>query len=379
VALCLRIWRALRNDQSKSNQGYFMTSPMTFLWPEFLWLLLALPLLVLLYVWLLRRKKKMTLRYASLSIVREAMGKGPGFRRHIPPLLFLLSLAAMLVASSRPFAVITLPSDQQTIMLAMDVSGSMRATDVKPNRLVASQDAAKAFLAELPRNIRVGIVAFAGTASVVQPPTLSREDLVTAIDKFQLQRGTAIGNGIVVSLAELFPDAGIDIASMQAGRDRQRGVAIDQQPTLGKDGKENKPFSPVAPGSYASAAIILLTDGQRTTGVDSMEAAKAAADRGIRIYTVGVGTVDGETIGFEGWSMRVRLDEETLKGIARNTQAEYFYAGTAADLKKVYESLSSRLTVVKKETEISGLLALVAAVLALLSAGLSLAWFNRIL
>ena len=356
-----------------------MTSPMTFLWPEFLWLLLALPLLVLLYVWLLRRKKKMALRYASLSIVREAMGKGQSFRRHIPPLLFLLSLAAMLVASSRPFAVITLPSDQQTIMLAMDVSGSMRATDVKPNRLVASQDAAKAFLAELPRNIRVGIVAFAGTASVVQPPTLSREDLVTAIDKFQLQRGTAIGNGIVVSLAELFPDAGIDIASMQAGRDRQRGVAIDQQPTLGKDGKENKPFSPVAPGSYASAAIILLTDGQRTTGVDSMEAAKAAADRGIRIYTVGVGTVDGETIGFEGWSMRVRLDEETLKGIARNTQAEYFYAGTAADLKKVYESLSSRLTVVKKETEISGLLALVAAVLALLSAGLSLAWFNRIL
>ncbi len=356
-----------------------MTAPMIFLWPEFLWLLLLLPLLVLLYVWLLRRKKKMALRYASLSVVREAMGKGQSFKRHIPPLLFLLSLAAMLLASSRPFAVITLPSDQQTIMLAMDVSGSMRATDVKPNRLVASQDAAKAFLADLPRNIRVGIVAFAGTASVVQPPTLSREDLVTAIDKFQLQRGTAIGNGIVVSLSELFPDAGIDVQSMMAGRDRQRGVAIDQQAALGKDGKEKKPFVPVAPGSYASAAIILLTDGQRTTGVDSMDAAKAAADRGVRVYTVGVGTVDGETIGFEGWSMRVKLDEETLKGIARNTQAEYFYAGTAADLKKVYESLSSRLTVVKKETEISGLLALVAAMFALLSAGLSLAWFNRIL
>jgi len=350
-----------------------MSSPMVFLWPQFLWLLLALPLLVLLYVWLLRRKKKIALRYASLSIVREAMGKGQSFRRHIPPLLFLLSLAAMLLASSRPFAVITLPSDQQTIMLAMDVS------DVKPNRLVASQDAAKAFLTELPRNIRVGIVAFAGTASVVQPPTLSREDLVAAIDKFQLQRGTAIGNGIVVSLAELFPDAGIDIASMQTGRDRQRGVAIDQAPVLGKDGKERKPFVPVAPGSYTSAAIILLTDGQRTTGIDSMDAAKAAADRGVRIYTVGVGTVNGETIGFEGWSMRVKLDEETLKGIARNTQAEYFYAGTAGDLKKVYESLSSRLTVVKKETEISGLLALVAAAFALLSAGLSLAWFNRIL
>jgi Ca-activated chloride channel homolog len=352
---------------------------MTFLWPQFLWLLLALPLLVLLYVWLLRRKKKNALQYASLSIVREAMGKGQSVRRHIPPVLFLLSLAAMLVASSRPFAVVTLPSDQQTIMLAMDVSGSMRATDVKPNRLVASQEAAKAFLAELPRNIKVGIVAFAGTASVVQPPTLSREDLVTAIDKFQLQRGTAIGNGIVVSMAELFPDAGIDLASMQYGRDRQRGVAIDQPAKDGKDSKEKKPFVPVAPGSYTSAAIILLTDGQRTTGVDSMDAAKVAADRGVRIYTVGVGTVDGETIGFEGWSMRVKLDEETLKGIARNTQAEYFYAGTATDLKKVYESLSSRLTVVKKETEISGILALVAAALALLSAGLSLAWFNRIL
>ena len=352
---------------------------MTFLWPQFLWLLLALPFLVLLYVWLLRRKKKNALQYASLSIIRQAMGKGQSVRRHIPPALFLLSLATMLVASSRPFAVVTLPSDKQTIMLAMDVSGSMRATDVKPNRLVASQEAAKAFLAELPRNIKVGIVAFAGTASVVQPPTLSREDLVAAIDKFQLQRGTAIGNGIVVSMAELFPEAGIDLASMQGGRDRLRGMSIEQSTKDKKEGKEKEPFVPVAPGSYTSAAIILLTDGQRTTGVDSMDAAKVAADRGVRIYTVGIGTVDGETIGFEGWSMRVKLDEETLKGIARNTQAEYFYAGTATDLKKVYESLSSRLTVVKKETEVSGLLALAAAVLALLSAWLSLAWFNRIL
>jgi Ca-activated chloride channel family protein len=350
---------------------------MTFLWPQFLWLLLALPLLILVYLWLLRRKKKNALRYASLSIVREAMGASQSIRRHIPPVLFLLSLAAMLVASSRPLAVVSLPSQQETIMLAMDVSGSMRATDVLPNRLVASQNAAKAFLAELPRNVRVGVVAFAGTAAVVQPPTLSREDLVAAIDKFQLQRGTAIGNGIVVSLAELFPDAGIDIASMQTGRDRSRGVAIDQPAKNGKDDKT--PFVPVAPGSYTSAAIILLTDGQRTTGVDSIDAAKVAADRGVRIYTVGIGTVDGETIGFEGWSMRVRLDEDTLKTIARNTQAEYFYAGNASDLKKVYETLSSRLAVVKKETEISAILAMVAAALALLSAGLSLAWFNRIL
>ena len=347
---------------------------MNFLWPEFLWLLLTLPLLAGIYIWTLRRKKKLALRYASLSIVKEAMGKGPGIRRHIPPVLFLLALAAMLVAAARPFAVVTLPSQQETIILAMDVSGSMRATDVKPNRLVASQVAAKAFLEELPRNVRVGIVAFAGTAQVVQPPTLSREDLVAAIDKFQMQRATAIGSAIVIALAELFPDQGIDLDAVARASGRPRAMAIDAAPK-----KPQKEFTPVAPGSYNSAAIILLTDGQRTTGVDTLEAAKMAADRGVRIYTVGIGTVDGETIGFEGWSMRVRLDEETLKKIALQTQGEYFYAGTAENLKAVYEKLGSRLTVEKKETEVSGLLALVAAVLALLAGGLSMLWFNRVL
>ncbi len=346
--------------------------PMTFFWPNLLWLLLLVPLLVAVYVWLMKRKKRLALRYASLSIVREAMGTGPGFRRHIPPLLFLLAIAAMLLAASRPFAVVSLPSQQETIMLAMDVSGSMRATDVQPSRIVAAQNAAKSFLADLPKGIKVGIVAFAGSAQVAQIPTLNREDLVSAIDRFQLQRGTAIGNGIVMSLATLFPDAGIDLGQLQYGG-RQRGMSIDEKP------KDKKEFTPQAPGSYTSAAIILLTDGQRTTGVDSLEAAKMAADRGVRVYTVGVGTVNGETIGFEGWSMRVKLDEETLKAIANKTQAEYFYAGTATDLKKVYDTLSSRLTVEKKETEISGLLALFAAILAITSAGLSLLWFNRIM
>src|SRR6185369_4399224 len=346
---------------------------MNFLWPQFLWLLLALPLLVLLYIWLLRRKKKMALRYASLSIVKEAMGAGQALRRHIPPALFLLALAAMLLATTRPVAVVTLPSNQQTIILAMDVSGSMRATDVQPNRLVAAQNAAKAFIGELPRHVKVGIVAFAGSAQVAQLPTTNHEDLITAIDRFQLQRATATGNAIVISLATLFPDDGITLESLQNGRERQRGFPIDGEK------KEKKEFTPVAPGSFTSAAIIMLTDGQRTTGVDPLEAAKMAADRGIRVYTVGIGTVDGETIGFEGGSMRVRLDDETLKAIATKTSAEYFYAGTAVDLKKVYETLSSRLTVEKKETEISALFAMAAAAIALLSAGLSLLWFNRIL
>jgi Ca-activated chloride channel family protein len=346
---------------------------MNFLWPQNLWFLLALPLLVLLYLWLMRRKKKLAVRYASLSIIKEAMGSGPQLKRHLPPALFLLALAAMLLGAARPVAVVTLPSNQQTIILAMDVSGSMRATDVQPSRLVAAQNAAKSFLADLPRHVKVGIVAFAGSAQVAQLPTTNREDLVTAIDRFQLQRATATGNAIVISLATLFPDAGIDLNSMPSGRDRPRGFAIDG------DKKEQKEFKPVAPGSYTSAAIIMLTDGQRTTGVDPLDAAKMAADRGVRVYTVGIGTVDGETIGFEGWSMRVRLDEETLKAIANKTQAEYYYAGTAADLTKVYNTLSSRLTVEKKETEISALFAMGAAALALLSAGLSLLWFNRIL
>ncbi len=346
---------------------------MNFLWPQNLWLLAALPLMVLLYLWLMSRKKKMALRYASLSIVREAMGARQSVKRHIPPVLFLLAFAAMLLSTARPVAVVTLPSNQQTIILAMDVSGSMRATDVLPNRLVAAQNAAKAFIGELPRHVKVGIVAFAGSAQVAQLPTVNREDLVTAIDRFQLQRATATGNAIVISLATLFPDAGIDLSTMQSGRERPRGFAIDG------DKKEKKDFTPVPPGSYSSAAIIMLTDGQRTTGVDPLEAAKLAADRGVRVYTVGIGTVDGETIGFEGWSMRVRLDEETLKAIAQKTAAEYYYAGTAQDLKKVYETLSSRLTVEKKETEVSALLAMVAAVLTLFSAGLSLLWFNRIL
>ncbi|MEJ5990666.1 VWA domain-containing protein [Ramlibacter sp. PS3R-8] len=346
---------------------------MQFLWPQFLWLLLALPLLVGLYVLLLRRKKKMAVRYASLSIVKEAMGRGQQMRRHIPPVLFLLAMAALLLAAARPVAVITLPSNQQTIILAMDVSGSMRATDVQPNRMVAAQNAAKAFLTELPRHVKVGIVAFAGSAQVAQLPTVNREDLVTAIDRFQLQRATATGNAIVISLATLFPDAGIDLESMQTGRDRQRGFSLDKEKAAKRE------FTPVAPGSYPSAAIIMLTDGQRTTGVDPLEAAKLASERGIRVYTVGIGTVDGETIGFEGWSMRVRLDEETLKAIANKTAAEYFYAGTAQDLKKVYETLSSKLTVEKKETEVSALFALAAAALVLMSAGLSLLWFNRIL
>ena len=344
---------------------------MNFIWPDLLWLLLAVPLLVLLYFWLLRRRKKVTLRFASVAMVKQAMGKGPGWRRHVPPALLLAAITVLLVAAARPTAVVNLPSQQETIILAMDVSGSMRATDVLPTRLVAAQEAAKAFIKELPRNVRIGVVSFAGTAAVVQPPTQNREDVVAAIDRFQLQRGTAIGSGMVLSLATLFPDAGIDLSQITGAR------AMPGE-KLGKGDKAKEDVAPVPPGSYGSGAIILLTDGQRTTGPDPMDAAKMAADRGVKVYSVGIGTKDGETIGFEGWSMRVRLDEETLKNISNMTRGEYFYAGTAADLKKVYQSLSTRLVVEKKETEISALFAALGALLVVVAAGLSMAWFGRV-
>jgi Ca-activated chloride channel family protein len=343
---------------------------MTFQWPTLLWTLALLPLLVLLYIWLLRRRRKLTVRLASLAIAKAALGKGPGWRRHVPPALMLLALGVLLFATARPMATITLPLSQRTIILAMDVSGSMRAEDVKPNRLVASQVAAKTFVQDLPHDTKVGVISFAGTAAVVQAPTTSREDVIAAIDRFQLQRATATGSAIILSLATLFPEHDIEIQHI-TGQRKFPGTP------LGED-KAKAEFTPVAPGSYNSAAIIMLTDGQRTTGPDPLEASRMAAERGVRVYTVGVGTTSGEIIGFEGWSMRVRLDEETLKNVAANTLGEYFYAGTAEDLKKVYQSLSSRMVVERKETELSALFAAAGALLALLSAGLSVWWFGRV-
>jgi len=343
---------------------------MSFLWPKMLAALALLPLLVALYLWILRRRRRATVRLASVAIVKQALGRGPGWRRHVPPALMALALAALLLALARPTATLTLPMAERTIILAMDVSGSMRAEDVKPNRLVAAQEAARAFVASLPREVRVGVVSFAGTAAVVQAPTTSRDDVLAAIDRFQLQRGTAIGSGIVLSLATIFPDAGIDIQQITGQRTMPR--------MLGDPEKKKAEFTPVPVGSYGSAAMILLTDGQRTTGPDPVDAAKMAADRGIRVYTVGIGTTQGEIIGFEGWSMRVRLDEDTLKQIAQMTMGEYFYAGTAEDLKKVYQSLGSRMVVERKETEITALFAGLGALLALAASVLSLWWFGRV-
>ncbi|WP_353234449.1 VWA domain-containing protein [Diaphorobacter ruginosibacter] len=350
---------------------------MAFLWPSLLWTLLLLPLLALLYWLIQRRGRGAAIQYPALALARQAMGAGALMRRHVPPLLFLIGIAALLLAAARPIAVLRLPAQQQTIVLAIDVSGSMRATDVEPSRLEAAQNAAKSFIAALPRNVRVGIVAFAGTAQIAQLPTVNRDDINLSIDSFQLQRGTATGNGILMSLAAIFPGSGIDLVAL-SGREGLFARDLNDL-MLSESGGQPPGRPPVAPGSFTTAAVIMLSDGQSNAGVDTLMAAQWAADRGVRVYTVGVGTPEGTVIEFEGWSMRVRLDEQTLQSVAKMTDAEYFHAASAADLLKVYQTLHSRLALEKRETEISALLALAGALVVILAAALSMWWHGRVL
>ncbi len=351
---------------------------MAFLWPNLLWLLLAVPALVLLYLFLLGRKKKLALRYANLAMVKDAMGKGIGVRRHIPPALFLVALTLMIAAVARPQAVVTLPSQRSTVLLTIDVSGSMRADDVDPNRISAAQAAAKAFVEDQPNDVRIGVVAFAASALLVQAPTFNREDILKAIEHFELQRGTAIGSGILVSLKTLFPEAEFDMGRPEFRRPYGRTYNDPRDREVAAEA-ERKEFVPVPPGSNATAVIILLSDGQATTGPDPVEAARKAAERGVRVFTVGLGSREGTIVGFGGRSMRVQLDEETLQKIADMTRGSYFRASTAADLKTIYKSLNTQLIMETKKTEVTAFFSAAAAVLALLAAGLSLLWFNRIM
>jgi Ca-activated chloride channel homolog len=349
---------------------------MTFLWPHLLWLLVLVPALVAAYVYLLRRKRKAAVRYASLIVVKDALGGGPGYRRHLPPALLLAALTLTLLAVARPAAIVTLPSDRATIIMAMDVSGSMRAADVEPDRITASQLSAIDFINSVPRSTRVGVVAFAGGAQLVQPPTLDRSDLTRSIERFRLQRGTNLGDAILVSLETIFPEVEFDIGprfTVPGSAPQTRGAP------LGEAMPEEESFSPVEPGSYEHAAIVLLTDGRATTGPDPVEVARLAADRGVRVFTVGFGSREGETVGFGGMYMRVGFDEETLRQVAEITRGRYFHAGSSIDLDEIYSALSSQFMMEQQETEITALFSGAAGILVLLSGALSMLWFGRVL
>ena len=363
---------------------------MTFVWPEALWLLLLVPILAALYLWILRRRKRTVLRYGNLAIVKAAMGTSMGWRRHVPPALLLAAVAVLIFAVARPEAVVTLASSRATVILAMDVSGSMRADDVKPSRLEASQAAAKRFISEQPSNVQIGIVAFASIALLVQAPTLDHDALNAAIDNFELRRGTAVGSGLLTSMRTIFPDTNFyyglaggtgDPLTAGLGRGTQSlgSGSVDSKTMLSQGTNANRPeHVPVAPGSYQNAVIILLTDGATTAGPDPIAAGQLAADWGVRVFTVGFGTPNGAVVDFAGRSMRAQLDETTLQEIARKTDGQYFAAPSADELTRVYQALSAKLVGEKKMTEIAFMFAGIGALLAMAAGMLSLWWFGKL-
>jgi Ca-activated chloride channel family protein len=341
----------------------------SFLWPTLLWLLAAVPVVAALHTGLVARRRQSSLGYASLETV--GVVRSTGKLAHAPALLMLLGLTALIVAVARPQALIALPARLETVILALDISGSMRATDLAPNRITAAQAAARSFVAEQPRHVRIGVVGIAASAAVVQSPTNNREDIVQAIDRLEPQRGTALGSGLVIALDAALPSARIDFEEFMNPR----------RPTSAEPkAKRTEEESPQPNAADSTAAIVLLSDGQSNVGPDPLKAAEIAAEHGVRIYTVGIGTTEGTTVTADGWSMRTRLDEESLKKVASMTQAEYFRAGNAADLKKIYSVLGTRLALQKPQpTEVTAIVAALGAALALAGALLSMLWFNRIL
>lgn len=336
---------------------------MQFLAPDNLWWLLLVPALIAAYWLALRRRARYALRFSSLSIVKDALDQRPGLRRHIPPALFLIALALMLFALARPYGVVTLPREHATVVLTIDVSGSMRANDIKPTRLEAAKAAALAFVAQQDAHTRIGVVSFSMNAHLVQAPTTDRELVRAAIQRLVPQQSTAIGSGILTSLDAIFEPPR---ASASARRDDVLRPATP-------------PPTPVPRGTVTPATIILLTDGQNRTGPAPLTAAQAAADRGVRVFTIGMGTVAGTTIeGREGFSFRAVLDEETLKRVAALTDAKYFHASDENALLTIYQNLATGVVVTDEKEESTVVFTALAFVLLVMGGILSLVWFNRL-
>ena len=348
---------------------------MQFLFPEIIPLLLAVPLLLVAYIWAMRRRQRFVLRYASLSLVRDALGRGPHIRRHIPPALFLLGLTILVLAFARPYSVVALPSMEATVILTLDVSGSMRAQDLKPSRIEAAKAAAREFVSRQAPTTRIGVVSFGGTAALVQAPTTHHEDVLTAIDRLTTQRATAIGSGILASLDAIAEATGQDLPSV-------RETPIAQSSPRGRSALPTP--TPMPKGTFVPAVVVLLSDGQNTTGPAPLDAADIAVSRGVRIYTIGVGTPQGAVIspqgsgggGFGGF--RAELDEVTLRKIAKMTDAKYFYAATEKDLHEIYEALDKQLVLKPQQIEVTALVMSGGVALLLLGGILSLVWFNRL-
>ncbi|MEP7136977.1 MAG: VWA domain-containing protein [Chloroflexota bacterium] len=349
---------------------------MSFQWSAFLYLLLLVPLIIAVYVLLLRRRRRFAIRYSSLSLVREALSHQSWLRRHLPFILFLFALASLVFALARPVAMVSVPSNRATIILAMDVSRSMCSTDIEPNRLEAAKSAALVFVQKQESGQRIGIVAFAGFAELVQPPTNDRSLLENAINNLTTARRTAIGSAILRSL-----DAISEI-----------------DPAIAPGDTGNLPegaVTPVPKGEYAPHIIILLTDGASNAGPSPLSAAIQASDRGIRVYTIGFGTTSPSSpmncgdqfqqndqfgggglgpFGGGGGGFRRGIDEDTLTSIAKMTGGTYYAASSANELNSVFQKLPAFLVVTKQQTEISAFFTAFAVLLAIIAMVLSFRW-----
>ena len=351
---------------------------MTFIWMPALWLLLALPLLVFAYLRAFGRRSKLLTRLPQFLAARNSAGVWGGVKRHTPAALLLIALALLIVAVARPAATITLASQRGTLILAMDVSGSMRADDVNPTRITAAQRAAEQFVKDRPREVKIGLVAFSGGAFLVQAPTADNSELDQAIESLRPERMTAIGSAVLTSLQTIFPDQRFDTMLPGFGGDEfYLGTPLENSQRKKPTPPKRPP--PVEPGSYRSAAIILMTDGKSTMGPDPVEAARIAANYGVRVFTIGFGTPNGQITLWGDRVMRVQLDEETLKTMANITHAQYFHAKSEAELAKIYKGLNTKLQNETQLQEITAFFVMGAAVCTILSVFLSLLWHGRVI
>ncbi len=324
---------------------------MTFQWPSLLAGLLLIPVVAWLYVRALRQPPREAVRYTGVAVLKTAAQQGRRWRRHVPAVMFGLSLVAVITAMARPIAPFPIPATQNTVVLSIDVSRSMLADDLPPMRIEAAKAAAREFVQGLPRGLKVGLVTFSSYATLLVPPTVDHNRVLEAIDLLNTEFATAIGDGLLEAVWAL------------PGRERPLGSGMPAP----------VPKPPVPPGT-----VVLLSDGQSNRGVLPVDAARTARQQEVKVYTIGVGTPEGTFLNLGGRSIWVRLDEDTLREMAEVTGGNYFLARSVGQLRDVYRQLSRMIGWEYKPTEVTGVAAGAAALLALGAVGLSLFWVNRL-
>jgi Ca-activated chloride channel family protein len=326
-----------------------------------LYSLLLLPPIVVLYIRIQRRRQLVVASYGSLGLVRETARRRLGWRRHIPPALFLLALTLLLLPLARPKAVVNLPRIEGTVILAFDVSGSMAADDLEPTRMEAAKAAARAFVTEQPPNVLIGVVAFSDSGFGVQQPTNDQEAILATINRLTPQLGTSLANGIFASLNTL---------TAEEKPDPRRYTDLAPEPT--------RTPTPVLDGTYRPSVIVLLTDGENNVNPDPFTAVMAASERGVRVHTVGIGRPAGTTLETDGFVVHTQLDEAMLQKISELTGGMYYSAETAADLQAIYENLDTQLVIKPEKMEVTSIFAGASMLVLLIGGTFSLLWFNRV-